>query len=85
VDEVRDLNVDTLLVPKFRRFTDFNRLFKFIRQIKSVRPVIFHANLNWPLSCTYGIIAALIARVKLIVATQHLYVDSRSRQSLVQF
>jgi len=81
VNKVRELNIETVSIPPVRGYSDLYNIWKFIKILRSIRPSIFHANLNWPLSCTYGIIAAFLARVKIIVATQHLYSDTGSRLS----
>ncbi|MFI5323867.1 MAG: glycosyltransferase [Thermodesulfobacteriota bacterium] len=70
---VESLDVDTISMPEIQGFTDIKNILKFAKQLRTIRPTIFHANLNWPLSCTYGIIAAYLAGVKTIIATQHLY------------
>jgi glycosyltransferase involved in cell wall biosynthesis len=36
---------------------------------------VFHAHLTWPLACTYGLLAAILARVPAVVATVQLFVD----------
>lgn len=85
LNRVRELNIETVPVPKVRGYMVVYDIWKFTKIVRSIGPSIFHANLNWPLSCTYGIIAAYLSRVKIIVATQHLYSDIGSRLSnLVQ-
>jgi glycosyltransferase involved in cell wall biosynthesis len=58
------------------------------RAIRAESPEIFHAHLVWPLRCTRGIVAARLARVPTVIATQQLYSrpigrKNRARQWLV--
>jgi glycosyltransferase involved in cell wall biosynthesis len=44
-------------------------------ELRRVHASVFHAHLSWPLSCKYGLLAAILARVPAIVATEQLFVD----------
>lgn len=56
-----------------------------VRALRAVRPAVFHAHLNWPLACRYQLVAAALARVPAVVATEHLFQDVPWRRSrLVQ-
>lgn len=85
VERVEGLGVETLSLPRIKNIRDVSGIKHFVAGLRSVRPRIFHANLNWILSCTYGITAAFLAGVKTIVATQHLYGEMETRrQTLIQ-
>jgi glycosyltransferase involved in cell wall biosynthesis len=57
----------------------------FSRQLLSLQPDVFHANLSWPLACKYGLVAAVMARIPAIVATVQLFVDATySRATRIQ-
>jgi glycosyltransferase involved in cell wall biosynthesis len=47
----------------------------FANEIRRLRPSIFHANLTWPLSGKYGLVAALQARVPVVLASLHAHVE----------
>ncbi len=47
----------------------------FVRRLRTLRPAVFHAHLTWPLSCKYGLVGAILARVPAIIATLHLFVE----------
>ena len=47
----------------------------FVRRLQTLHPAVFHAHLTWPLSCKYGLVGALLARIPAIVATLHLFVE----------
>jgi len=80
LEKTRDLGVKLQTVPRMQRIWDIGRLPQFIRALRAERPSIFHAHLTWPLSCKYGLLAAVMALVPTVVATAHLYVDiSRTR------
>jgi glycosyltransferase involved in cell wall biosynthesis len=49
----------------------------FARELRRRRPAVFHAHLVWPLACKFGLMAAIAARVPVIVATEHLFVEFR--------
>jgi len=55
------------------------------RVLRTVRPSVFHAHLNWPLACRRGLAAAVLARVPAVVATVQLFGGpERCPPSLVQ-
>lgn len=80
---IEDLGVDTLSTPHIKGYKDINGILKFSSELRSIRPSIFHANINWPLSCSNGIIAAYLARIHTIIGTQHLYEEIRERRRRV--
>ena len=51
------------------------RVITLAREIRSQRPAVFHANLTWPLSSKYGLFAAMLARVPVVIAVLHAFVD----------
>lgn len=77
---VEKLEVETLSILKIRSYHDISRILRFISRLRSIRPAIFHANINWPLSCSYGIISAYLSHIHTIIATQHLYQEIGSRR-----
>jgi glycosyltransferase involved in cell wall biosynthesis len=83
IELAEKLQVETLPVPEIRGYLDVMGLLRFVSKLRAVRPAIFHANINWPLSCSYGIIAAYLARIHTIIATQHLYQEIRSRRQQI--
>jgi hypothetical protein len=46
---------------------------RFVEELRAAEPTIFHAHLNWPLGCRFGVAADKISHVPAIVATSHLY------------
>ena len=46
----------------------------FVRRLRELRPAVFHAHLTWPLSCKYGMVGAILARIP-VVATLQLFVE----------
>ena len=77
--KVRRLNLRVRTVPRIESIAHSARLREFIRVLRAERPTIFHAHLTWPLSCKYGLIAAILARVPVVVATVQLYVKPPER------
>ena len=74
-EAARGIGVPAYAVP---RVTDANfpvRLPGLWRAIGGERPAVFHAHLNWPLACKFGLAAAALRRVPAVVATVHLYVE----------
>jgi len=87
---IENENVKTIPTPEIRSYRDIGSINKLSSALRDIRPAIFHANLNWPLSCNYGLIAAFLARVNIILATQHLFPGitwwrERLEQKLVSF
>jgi len=51
------------------------RVPQFVRQLREMQPAVFHAHLTWPLACKFGLMSAILARVPVIIATVHLFVE----------
>jgi glycosyltransferase involved in cell wall biosynthesis len=80
--KARTLNVELRTVPRIETARDLGRLPQFIRALRAERPAIFHAHLTWPLSCKYGLIAALLAQVPAVIATAQLYLEPPRKLSV---
>jgi glycosyltransferase involved in cell wall biosynthesis len=75
IEGARAADVPAYAVP---RVTDANLLIRLpglVRAVGAERPAVFHAHLNWPLACKFGLAAAALRRVPAVVATVHLFVD----------
>jgi glycosyltransferase involved in cell wall biosynthesis len=75
LEKAQHLQVKLRAVPRMQRIWHIGRLPKFVGALRAERPSILHAHLTWPLSCKYGLLAAVMARVPAVVATAQLYVD----------
>jgi glycosyltransferase involved in cell wall biosynthesis len=75
LEKARNLEVKLRAVPRMQRIWYTGRLPQFIRALRAERPSILHAHLTWPLSCKYGILAAVMARVPAVVATAQIYFE----------
>lgn len=73
LEKARSLDVKLQAVPRMQCKRDIARVLQFTRGLRASPPDVFHAQLSWPLSCRYGLIAAALARVPVIVATEHLF------------
>jgi glycosyltransferase involved in cell wall biosynthesis len=73
--KARELDVELRAVPRINRFRDVAPLSRFVRELRSERPSVFHAHLHWPLACRFGLVAAALAHVRVRVATAHLFVE----------
>jgi glycosyltransferase involved in cell wall biosynthesis len=71
-------------VPDVQNMGDIGRLRQFIRALREEKASIFHAHLTWPLSCKYGLLAAALARVPVVVATTHTCQEFPKRQWLLR-
>lgn len=80
--KAQSLNVQLRTVPRMQTVRDIGRLPQFIGALRAERPTVFHAHLTWPLSCKYGLVAALLARVPAIVATAQLYLEPPRKRSV---
>jgi glycosyltransferase involved in cell wall biosynthesis len=79
VERARSLRVATRSVSRMVTVRDFARVAAFARALRAEGASVFHAHVNWPLSCKYGLLAARFARVPAIVATAHLSMDISQR------
>jgi glycosyltransferase involved in cell wall biosynthesis len=52
---------------------DLVGLYRLTRLLREERAAVLHAHLPWPLRCTRGLVAAMLARTPAIIATQQLY------------
>jgi glycosyltransferase involved in cell wall biosynthesis len=75
--DARKLDVPVRVLPRLQGRARFQRVVQFIRALRAERPAVFHAHLNWPMSCRSALLAASAARTPAIVATQHLYFPVR--------
>lgn len=70
------LNVTQQVVPRLHQGKrTATQIARFVRELRSHSPAVFHAHLNWPLSCEYALLGAALARIPAIVATQHLFAE----------
>lgn len=81
VERARRLGVEIWAVPPVEGRGRVSWLLSFVRDLKAKRPAVFHAHLYWTLACTYGLFAAVLARVPAVVATQHAFGEIGSRRS----
>jgi len=80
ISSVEDLGIETFPTTRIVNYRDIEGIREFASRLKAIRPHIFHANINWPLSCSNGIIAAYLTRIPAIIGTQHLYDNIKSRR-----
>lgn len=64
------LGVRTRSIARPRGLFDLPRL---VREIRSEEAAVFHAHLPWALRCDWGLLAADLARVPAVIATQQLF------------
>jgi glycosyltransferase involved in cell wall biosynthesis len=90
LDAARVIDIPVEALPPLPLGTGgLRRLPAFIRRLKAARPDVFHASLNWPLSCKWGLAGAILARVPAILATHNLFLEveytfsSRLQQRLI--
>ena len=67
-----DLGVSTREFGTVPGHRDIGWLLRFRKALRREGTSIFHAHLVWPLACTYGLVAARLARIP-VVATQHAF------------
>jgi len=73
LNDARQLGISCREVPTMIGHNRIATLRRFVEELRAAEPMIFHAHLNWPLGCRYGVAAAKISHVPAIVATSHLY------------
>jgi glycosyltransferase involved in cell wall biosynthesis len=84
IREAAALGVETRVAGGAERGRDLAGLHKLTKLLRSERAVVLHAHLPWPLRCTTGLAAAMLARTPAIIATQQLYATLPLRRRLRQ-
>lgn len=79
VEQVRRLGITVMEVPRAPRLRSVRPIAHLVRGLRTLRPSVFHANLNRPDSCRPALLAATMARVPSIVATQHFFGEGQTR------
>jgi glycosyltransferase involved in cell wall biosynthesis len=69
LEEARRLNVKTRVVRRMQGTGAISGLPQFLYTLRQEQPTIFHAHLNWLLSCKFGLLAAALSRVPVVIAT----------------
>lgn len=65
----RQLQIETKAVPRLQGAGAISGLPQFLHYLGQERPLIFHAQLNWLLSCKIGLMAANLSRIPVVMAT----------------
>lgn len=81
LEEAGRLGVRSRSVTRVQGARDFVRL---IGEIRSERATVFHAHLPWALRCSAGLVAAAVARVPAVLATQQLFAGIGSRRGALR-
>lgn len=55
---------------------------RLVHALAADRPAVFHAHLNWPLACKFGLLAARIRRVPAVIGTVQLFVAALVNRSV---
>ena len=79
-----DVKVMPVPVPELNSKQGIGRMLHLIRVLRREQSSVFHAHLcGWP-RCTLGLLAAILARVPAIVATQHFFRGKPSRRLILR-
>jgi glycosyltransferase involved in cell wall biosynthesis len=73
LSEATALGVEPRVSTRAARGRDLPGLRRLAQLLRGERTAVLHAHLPWPLRCTRGLVAAMLARTPAIVATQQLY------------
>lgn len=82
LQEMRCLQVQTRVVPRLQGTAVIKGLPRFIASLREERPVIFHAHLNWLLSCKFGLAAAALSRTPIVIATLQQFLQPPWRENI---
>lgn len=75
IDAIQSVCTLQQIAPMPEGARGLRRVPALVRQLRTIRPDVFHAHLTWQHSCKYGLLAAALARVPVVVATVQLLVD----------
>ncbi|HZS87066.1 MAG TPA: glycosyltransferase family 4 protein [Chloroflexota bacterium] len=81
LDGARTLGVERRAVPRMGGRRHLTRVLRFVRDLLVERPAIFHAYRTTSVACTYGLIAAALARVPAIVTSEQLFTTLTGRRN----
>jgi glycosyltransferase involved in cell wall biosynthesis len=81
LDQAARLNVRTRQIARVAGLFDLLRL---VREVRSENASVFHAHLPWALRCGPGLVAATLARVPAVIATQQLFRRIGSTHRLIR-
>jgi L-malate glycosyltransferase len=70
-------------IPKLSGRSLSSRVIQLARRLRAERPDIFHVHLPLPEKCKTALLAAILARVPAIIATEQLFQCTPSRRSLL--
>lgn len=70
---VEQMGAGSIVVPDMRGIGRVRMLSAFRQIVRSLRPQVFHAHLNWPLACSGGILSASMVKVPAVLATVQLF------------
>ena len=84
LEGARAVGVETRIVPCIQDRRGLARVPALVRQIRTDDPAVFHAHLPWPFRCSRGLVAARLARVPAVVATQQLFAAPSSRRAVLR-
>lgn len=88
-ERAQRLGVEVWTVPRWGRYRSLPEMLRWAAALRRRDVAVFHAHLNHPYACRYALLAAGLARVPAVIATNHLFVDvplttvDRARQRLV--
>ena len=82
LDGVRRLGIRTREAARVWGRGAPGQLARFVARLRGERPAVFHAHLYWPLACKFELLAAAIAQVPAVVATEHSFVEEPARRSI---
>jgi glycosyltransferase involved in cell wall biosynthesis len=84
LERARRLGVRTRAVRRLEGRRGAAALPRLVREIRSEKAAVFHAHLCWTLRCSYGLVAAALARTPAVVATQQLFSDIRHPRAIIR-
>jgi len=84
VDGARRSRIARKTLPPMNGLRGLARMPAFLRDLRRDRPSVFHAHLPWPFRCSRGLLAARIAGVPAVVATQQLFAPLSSRRAVLR-
>jgi glycosyltransferase involved in cell wall biosynthesis len=77
LQEAQQLDVRLVEIPPLPLgLSGARRVPAFAAMLRAERPAVFHAHLSWPQACKWGLVSAILAKVPVVVATCHLWVDA---------
>jgi glycosyltransferase involved in cell wall biosynthesis len=73
LQEIRRLEIKSCALPRLQGRSAAHGILEFYRLLRTERPAVFHAHMNWPFACARALALAALARIPAVTATLQVF------------